>query len=127
MSLAINSQYSHIENFMKLYKVTVATFILSCLSFSALAETIWLDVRSSVEYKMGHIKGAVHLPHTEIANQAQLLLPNKDSEILIYCRSGGRAEKAKNSLKALGYHNLKNVGGLSDAEKIQRNKEASPD
>jgi phage shock protein E len=91
--------------------------ILVMTSFSIMAETIWLDVRSSSEYESGHIEGAIHLPHTNVTEQASSLLPNKDDEILIYCRSGGRAGKAEVILKELGYTNIKNIGGLADAKK----------
>jgi phage shock protein E len=91
--------------------------ILVMTSFSIMAETIWLDVRSSSEYESGHIQGAIHLPHTNVTEQASSLLPNKDDEILIYCRSGGRAGKAEAMLKELGYSNVKNIGGLADAKK----------
>jgi phage shock protein E len=91
--------------------------ILVMTSFSIMAETIWLDVRSSSEYESGHIQGAIHLPHTNVTEQANSLLPNKDDEILVYCRSGGRAGKAETMLKELGYTNVKNIGGLADAKK----------
>ncbi|MFT7109930.1 MAG: phage shock protein E [Psychrobacter glaciei] len=91
--------------------------VLVMTSFSIMAETIWLDVRSSSEYESGHIQGAIHLPHTNVTEQASSLLPNKDDEILVYCRSGGRAGKAEAMLKELGYSNVKNIGGLADAKK----------
>lgn len=91
--------------------------ILAITSFSIMAETIWLDVRTLSEYESGHIEGAIHLPHTNVTEQASSLLPNKDDEILVYCRSGGRAGKAETLLKKLGYSNVKNIGGLADAKK----------
>jgi phage shock protein E len=91
--------------------------ILAITSFSIMAETIWLDVRTLSEYESGHIEGAIHLPHTNVTEQASSLLPNKDDEILVYCRSGGRAGKAETLLKELGYSNVKNIGGLADAKK----------
>lgn len=93
--------------------------VLTATSQFITADTIWLDVRSTLEYKMGHLEGAVHLPHSEVSEQASTLLPNKDDEILVYCRSGGRAGKALTTLKALGYNNVKNIGGLGDAEKFK--------
>lgn len=83
------------------------------------ADTIWLDVRSTLEYKMGHLEGAIHLPHSDVSEQATVLLPDKDDEILVYCRSGNRADKALATLEAMGYSNAKNVGGLGDAEKLK--------
>lgn len=93
--------------------------ILSVASFTTMADTVWLDVRSTLEYSMGHIEGAVHLPHTDVTQQASALLPNKDDEILVYCRSGGRAGKAETMLIKLGYSNVKNIGGFDDAKKLK--------
>jgi rhodanese-related sulfurtransferase len=50
--------------------------ILAITSFSIMAETIWLDVRTLSEYESGHIEGAIHLPHTNVTEQACSLLPN---------------------------------------------------
>ena len=106
---------------MKLNKILIVT-ALALTSQLTLAETIWLDVRSTSEFKSEHIKGAVHLPHTEVDTLAANLLPNKDDEILVYCRSGGRAGKAEKRLKALGYKNVQNIGGLEDAKELKTNK-----
>lgn len=106
---------------MKVNKILVTT-VLTLISQSILAETIWLDVRSSSEFKMGHIAEAIHIPHTEVKSRAANLLLNKDDEILVYCRSGGRAGKAEQSLKALGYTNVKNIGGLEDAKELKVTK-----
>ena len=93
--------------------------LLASTSQLSLADTIWLDVRSTLEYKMGHLEGAIHLPHSDVSEQATALLPNKDDEILVYCRSGNRAGKALAKLEAMGYSNAKNVGGLGDAENLK--------
>jgi phage shock protein E len=93
--------------------------MLAVTTHTTWAETVWLDVRSTLEYSMGHIEGAVHLPHTDVTEQASTLLPNKDDEILVYCRSGGRAGKAEAMLSKMGYSNVKNIGGLADAEKLK--------
>jgi phage shock protein E len=106
---------------MKL-KSLLCLLVLTATSQFTTADTIWLDVRSTLEYKMGHLEGAIHLPHSDVSEQANTLLPNKDDEILVYCRSGGRAGKALTKLKAMGYNNVKNIGGLEDAEKFTAGK-----
>jgi phage shock protein E len=100
-------------------KQLIAGLTLVVASYSTVAETIWLDVRSSSEYSSGHIEGAIHLAHTNVTEEASSLLPNKDDQILVYCKSGGRAEKAETLLKKLGYTNVKNIGGLADAKKLK--------
>ena len=75
---------------------------------------IILDVREQNEYDEGHIKGAILIPYTEIENKAEEMLPDKDAQILVYCRSGRRSKIASESLAKLGYTNIKEFGGIID-------------
>lgn len=74
---------------------------------------VLLDVRTQEEFDNGHIPGAVLLPYDEVEEKAGKLLPDKDREIVIYCRSGRRSAIAKDSLEALGYTNVKDFGGMN--------------
>lgn len=75
-------------------------------------EVIILDVREQDEYDEGHIAGAILIPYTEVENKAQEILPDKDKQILVYCRSGRRSKIAAESLAKLGYTNIKEFGGI---------------
>lgn len=75
---------------------------------------IILDVREQDEFDEGHIPGAFLLPYTEIENQAETMLPDKDKQILVYCRSGRRSKIAAESLVKLGYTDIKEFGGIID-------------
>ena len=77
-------------------------------------EHIILDVREQDEFDAGHIPGAVLLPYTEIENKAEEMLPDKDKQILVYCRSGRRSKIAAEALARLGYTNIKEFGGIID-------------
>ena len=77
---------------------------------------IILDVRELYEYEEGHIKGAVLIPYTEIENRAATELPDKESVILVYCRSGRRSKIAAQTLADLGYKNVMEFGGINDWE-----------
>ncbi len=72
-----------------------------------------LDVRTLDEYSAGHIPAAVLLPYDEIAQKAEKLLPEKDAEIIVYCRSGRRSAIAADELRKLGYTEVKDFGGIS--------------
>lgn len=74
---------------------------------------VLLDVRTQEEFDNGHIPGALLLPYDEIDQEAARLLPEKEKEIIIYCRSGRRSAIAKDSLEALGYTNVKDFGGMN--------------
>lgn len=75
-------------------------------------ELIILDVREDYEFAQGHIPGAVLLPLGQIAQKAGETLPQKDAEILLYCRSGNRSRQAANQLIGLGYTNVYDFGGI---------------
>ena len=77
-------------------------------------EYIVLDVREQDEYDSGHIPGAILISYTEIENKAEELLPDKDKQLLVYCRSGRRSKIAAESLIKLGYTNVKEFGGIID-------------
>lgn len=73
-----------------------------------------VDVRTAQEYADGHIEGALLLPNEEIGTKEPYLLPDKDAEILLYCRSGNRTQQAAKKLTAMGYTNVYDFGGIID-------------
>ncbi len=74
-----------------------------------------LDVRGQGEYeKDGHIENALLIPHTEIENKAPKMIPDKDVNLLVYCRSGGRSALASKALLKMGYTNILDFGGILD-------------
>lgn len=75
-------------------------------------EVFLLDVREDSEWIVGHIDGASHLPLGEINKESVRDLP-KDKPIYIYCRSGRRAGEAVIKLKALGFVDVYNIGGIN--------------
>lgn len=77
-------------------------------------ELVLLDVRTALEYAQAHIPGARLLPNEEIDKEPPEQLPDKDAEILIYCRSGNRSAQAAKKLAALGYTNVYDFGGITD-------------
>ena len=76
-------------------------------------EVIILDVREQDEYDSGHIPGAVLLPVGTIdENTSAAVIPEKDSTVLVYCRSGNRSKTASAALAELGYTNICEFGGI---------------
>ena len=77
-------------------------------------EVIILDVREQDEYDSGHIPGAVLLPVGTIDDTtAAQVIPEKDSTVLVYCRSGNRSKTASAALADLGYTNIYELGGIN--------------
>lgn len=71
-----------------------------------------VDVRSTSEYRAGHIPGALHHDYREIAND----LPTEDRSALIvlYCRTGRRSNIAAGTLERLGFTRVLDWGGIVD-------------
>lgn len=75
---------------------------------------IIMDARTLEEYDEGHIEGAVCFPYEDVKAKAHVVLPEKDKQILVYCRSGRRSKIAAETLCELGYTNVKEFGGIID-------------
>ena len=73
-----------------------------------------VDARTDSEYAEGHIPGAVLIPEYEVAAKAEGIIKNKDTKILVYCRSGRRSKIAAEELVKLGYTNVYEFGGIID-------------
>ena len=75
---------------------------------------IILDVREQDEYDSGHIPGSVLLPVGTIdEDTAAKVIPEKDSVVLGYCRSGNRSKTASSALAELGYTSVYEFGGIN--------------
>lgn len=71
-----------------------------------------LDVREPDEYAEGHIQDSINVPLGTIEKEIESLVPDKQQEIIVYCRSGARSKQASNMLLAKGYTNVYDLGGI---------------
>ncbi|MEK7402620.1 MAG: rhodanese-like domain-containing protein [Gemmatimonadota bacterium] len=75
-----------------------------------------IDVRSHIEFWLGHLPGAVCLPVTNLPEGlARHDGVSEASRILVYCASGNRSASAATMLKAAGYLNVVDGGGMAAA------------
>lgn len=75
-------------------------------------DAILVDVRNSYEYSLGHLNGAVNMPHV---NALSLLMKYpKDKVIILYCRYGMTSSRIGRMLSSLGYTNIYSIEGLKD-------------
>ncbi len=76
-----------------------------------------IDVRSKLEFWLGHLDGAICIPvggmGPELAGRPEIA---KSSRILVYCASGARSAAAARELQALGYLNVVDGGGIGAAK-----------
>ena len=71
-----------------------------------------VDVREPDEFAVGHIPGAKLLPLGDVLTRAEEVMPDKNAQWLIYCRTGRRRADAAQKLEAQGYTGLRDLGGI---------------
>lgn len=74
---------------------------------------VLLDVRTPDEYNEKHIQGAILIPDYDIETTIASQIPNKDTTIIVYCRSGYRSRTSANKLINMGYKNVYDLGGIN--------------
>ena len=75
-----------------------------------------IDVRSRLEFWMGHLPGAICIPVDALPDAlADHPAITRDSRILVYCASGARSAAAAATLSSLGYHSVTDGGGIAAA------------
>jgi phage shock protein E len=82
------------------------------------ADAVWIDVRTPSEYARGHLPQARLIPFDGIEAGVAGLELSLEAPIYLYCAVGGRAEAAKQRLKAQGYSNVTNAGSLESARQM---------
>lgn len=68
-----------------------------------------IDVRTPDEHRTGHKPGSINIPLAAIRS---FCVPEKNTPIRVYCKSGGRASQAKEILESMGYTDVTNIGGF---------------
>ena len=64
-----------------------------------------IDTRSGIEFKLGHIPGAIHAPVLKMLLKMTHLPEDKNAELVITCFHGPRAWLAQRLLTSYGYRN----------------------
>lgn len=72
---------------------------------------IVLDVRTNLEYNLGHYPEAIHIPTANLADEVETKLPNKKTPVLVYCNTGQRSRYAADLLKKKGYESVRYITG----------------
>ena len=80
--------------------------------YSATPGAVLLDVRTSEEYRGGHIPGSKNVPLQTIGKVTSMA-ENKDTVLFVYCYSGVRSRQAVGLLQRMGYRNVNNIGGIA--------------
>lgn len=82
-------------------------------------KTTIIDVREPEEYQAGHVSGSINIPLGQIHQGSPILdRIKKDSKIVVYCRSGGRSDAARDQLSSLGFNNVTNGINKNNVENM---------
>jgi rhodanese-related sulfurtransferase len=72
---------------------------------------IMIDVREDSEWARGHVPGAIHLGRGIIERDIERTIPDKTSQIVLYCGGGFRSALAADNLRKMGYTNVISMDG----------------
>lgn len=71
-----------------------------------------IDVRTKVEWDLGHYKSAIHIPGSQISKKNNKIKKiDFDDGILVYCNTGQRARFAAEKLVKIGFKNVYYISG----------------
>ncbi len=74
-------------------------------------DLIVLDVREQWEYNNNHICNSTLIPLAELESRLNELEPYNNTEIIVYCRTGGRSASASQILVNNGFTKVYNMNG----------------
>lgn len=72
-----------------------------------------LDVRTKEEFNEGYIPNAINIELNNLKDEVSNIIEDKNSTILVYCRSGNRSNQAAHILSDLGYTSVYDFGGIT--------------
>lgn len=77
------------------------------------SKALVVDVRTPGEFASGHHPRAVNIPVDQVESRIKEF-GNKSQPIVVYCASGVRSSRAKQTLERAGYSSVINAGGFRD-------------
>ena len=106
----------HSEGFLKLVndaktRVREVTVAETQKRLKANSKAKLIDVREDNEWQAGHAAGAEHLGKGIIERDIEEEVPNKSTELILYCGGGFRSALVADVLQQMGYTNVFSMAG----------------
>jgi sulfur-carrier protein adenylyltransferase/sulfurtransferase len=71
-----------------------------------------VDVRETEEFAAGHLPGAKHVPRSYLESRIEGVVPDRSTQVMLYCQSGNRSAYAARTLtEELGYEHVRSMKG----------------
>jgi len=90
---------------------------------------VLLDVREADEFANGHLPGAVHASRgmLEFKLSGTPALSERDLQVVLYCKTSGRAALAAVAMLDMGYLHVRSIAGGFDAWQAAGKPVVKPD
>ncbi len=109
---ALSAEYKTAEDFVKAARAEIKEIsVAEARNMMESEPLIILDVREEREFKRGHIPGAIHISRGILEFKVTEEIPDRNTAVLVYCQTGGRAALAAYTLKQMGYENVTSMAG----------------
>lgn len=70
-----------------------------------------VDVREDNEWAAGHFPGAIHIGKGVLERDIETKVPDKNTELVLYCGGGYRSALAADMLQQMGYQRVWSLDG----------------
>lgn len=80
---------------------------------------IVLDIRDKEEHDADHIEGSLNISRGKLEMLVESMIPDLDTSIICYCNAFNRGALSADTLRSLGYSNVRFLaGGLNAYRKL---------
>lgn len=106
----------HSPGFLKLVeeakkKIVECSIAEAKATLDAGAAVHFIDVREDQEFGLDHAARARHIGRGVLERDVEALIPDKGAGIILYCGGGFRSALAADSLRKMGYTNVRSMTG----------------
>ena len=106
----------HTEGFLRLVndaksRIREVTVAEALTRIEQNPEAKLIDVREDHEFAEAHAAGAMHLSKGIIERDIETTVPDKNTELILYCGGGYRSALATDALQRMGYTNVFSMAG----------------
>jgi len=106
----------HSEGFLKLVndaksRIKETTVAETIQRMKSNPDSKLVDVREDHEWETAHAAGSIHLGKGIIERDIEVTVPDKATEVILYCGGGFRSALAADVLQSMGYTNVFSMAG----------------